>query len=461
MKYPLQAFMENAVYTIPGPALYRDNPLIEALPENPDDRELYSALIEKVPYDPEDRNLPIYERIELIHTLGKVHIPVSSNAMIVRNIFSAIRMGYVGRNPFSFQMKDRLIQTQSCIRDRDPNFRCIPSSNGNANGFSIIGDSGLGKSRSFERALNFFPQILIHSEYHGREFNHMQLVWMKLECPHDGSVKGLCSAFFLEFDRLTGDNTLAKYAAGGRATTDQMIPQMALISQRHSLGLLVIDEIQNISSAKSGGAEKLLKFLIQLVNTIGIPILLVGTPEAESCLTMTLQSARRTAGQQGAVRLRPLELESDDWKSFIRGIWKYQWTKTTVPLTEEFKSVLHKISYGNLYAAMVVYKEAQKIAIIGEQCGEDGTLKIEHFYRAEQSDAFKAVLKHLGLEEKWRCEKEQSIKKTEKKRIRTPIEKMQGTNQNIRTSKRKNKTADEIETELDLDSLIVKEHEHF
>lgn len=64
----------------------------------------------------------------------------------------------------------------------------------------------------------------------------------------DASVKGLCSEFFMELDRITGDNTFAKFASGGRATTDQMIPQMAMIAQRHGLGLLVIDEIQNLKA---------------------------------------------------------------------------------------------------------------------------------------------------------------------------------------------------------------------
>ncbi len=52
-------------------------------------------------------------------------------------------------------------------------------------------------------------------------------------------------------------------------TTDRMIPQIAILANRHSLGALVIDEIQNISAAKSGGIQKMLNFIVHLVNTIG------------------------------------------------------------------------------------------------------------------------------------------------------------------------------------------------
>lgn len=37
----------------------------------------------------------------------------------------------------------------------------------------------------------------------------MQMVWIRLECPQDASVKGLRSAFFMEFDRITSDNAFA------------------------------------------------------------------------------------------------------------------------------------------------------------------------------------------------------------------------------------------------------------
>ncbi len=53
-----------------------------------------------------------------------------------------------------------------------------------------------------------------------------------------------------------------------------MIPQMALIAKRHSLGALIIDEIQNISAAKSGGVQKMLNFIMNLINTIGVPVIL-------------------------------------------------------------------------------------------------------------------------------------------------------------------------------------------
>ncbi len=49
--------------------------------------------------------------------------------------------------------------------------------------------------------------------------------------------------------------------------------------------MLIIDEIQSLSLAKSGGgAEKMLNFFMTLINTIGVPVVLIGTNKAMSVL---------------------------------------------------------------------------------------------------------------------------------------------------------------------------------
>ena len=37
----------------------------------------------------------------------------------------------------------------------------------------------------------------------------------------------------------------------------------------------MIDEIQHLSMAKSGGSEKMLNFFVNLVNNVGVPVILV------------------------------------------------------------------------------------------------------------------------------------------------------------------------------------------
>ena len=203
----------------------------------------------------------------------------------------------------------------------------------------------------------------------------------------------------MEFDRITGENTFHKFAAGGRATTDQMIPQMAMLAQRHGLGLLVIDEIQNLSAAKSGGAQRMLNFIVQLANKIGLPVLLVGTPPAIGLLSADLMTIRRSTGQQGMTCLSPLERDTFDWKALVKGIWKYQWTAEKTPLSQELQDELHALSHGNIDAAIKLFMETQRLAIRNGRMGNAEIMTPELLRQAAAGDGFRLVLQRLALEE--------------------------------------------------------------
>lgn len=404
-KYPLNSFIVEAIYTAHERAIYAGNPWIEALPNIPDDQEMFQNLEEKIPYDETERELPDYIRKDAVNSLTQLLIPLSQNGEIARKVYSAIREGYLNRNPLSQRMKAVSAQLQQCVITRDSSFRNLSNSNANANGFCIVGDSGLGKTTAVNKALNIFPQVIIHQQYCGEPFNSGQLVWLRLECPHDCSVKGLITDFFEQFDRVMNDNTHRKYAEG-RVSLDQMIPQMALIAKRHGLGLLVIDEIQNLSRAKSGGAEKMLSLIVQLVNTVGVPVLLVGTPNAVPFLSSDLMTVRRSAGQQGMTKLHPLSQESSDWERLLKKLWKYQWTHARTTLTDELSSILHEYSAGNIDAAIKIYMQAQRIAISGERRGGSGAIDAEVLHAAARSDELSDVLARLHLEQKWALEKQ-------------------------------------------------------
>lgn len=98
-----------------------------------------------------------------------------------------------------------------------------------ATGMSIIGISGGGKTTATEAALNLTPQVILHSSFRGETFTSTQVVWLKLQCPFDGSVRGLCIAFFDAMDKFLGTNHLQNYVSG-RRTVDELLPHMARVS---------------------------------------------------------------------------------------------------------------------------------------------------------------------------------------------------------------------------------------
>lgn len=119
---------------------------------------------------------------------------------------------------------------------------------------------------------------------------------------------------------------------------------MAHLASRHGIGLLIIDEVQHLSLSKSGGSDKMLNFFVTLVNTIGIPVLMVGTNKAISILQSEFRQARRGSGQGDMVWSQMPKDES--WDLFVEGMWEYQWTTNFTELTSEFSYLLYEESQG-------------------------------------------------------------------------------------------------------------------
>lgn len=128
------------------------------------------------------------------------------------------------------------------------------------------------------------------------------------------------------------------------------------------LGILVIDEMQNLNLAKAGGADRLLGFLHNLVNNLGIPLIFCANPPFDELLSKSFKSARR-AESSGYFNVE-LMRNDDEWDLFIDELWCLQWTNVQTPLTPSLSNRLHLLSAGNMDLAVRIYYAAQK-AIIG------------------------------------------------------------------------------------------------
>lgn len=225
-----------------------------------------------------------------------------------------------------------------------------------AAGFAILGVSGQGKTTAIESSLLLYPQVIHHSFYNDEPFIRKQLVWLKLNCPFDGSLKGLCLNFLQAVDAHIGTNYFKKFVSS-RPSVDVLIPIMAHIATLHGIGVLVIDEIQNLSFMKSGGAEKMLNYFTQLINTIGVPIVLIGTFKAMKLLSGSFSQARRSTGQGDLIMDRLTE--GDEWDYFIENLWRYQWTVKNTALTKSLKKKMYHLSQGIVDIAVKLYMLAQ------------------------------------------------------------------------------------------------------
>lgn len=344
---------------------YRGNPFIEALPRIYSEDEVLDLINEYPDYDESERLLPLEVRLQCIDKIYQCFQGLSFHLDIEYKIARIIREGYLHRNPIKPEFTKYLNLGYEAILSKDIDIYNINKIRRNtAYGFSIIGTSGMGKSSTVNKILSLYPQVIEHTKYDDIELNSHQITWLKLDCPFDGSIKGLCSNFFFEIDNLLGTKYYERYA-GHRSSTNQMMPVIAQIAQKHGLGVLVIDEIQHLSVAKSGGIEKMLNFFVTLINMIGIPVILIGTPKAKIFLEKEFRQARRSSGQ-GSVDIKRLE-KGEDWEMLLETIFNYQWTNKKFELTQELSDILYDKSLGIIDVAIKLYTAAQSKAIRNEE----------------------------------------------------------------------------------------------
>lgn len=356
-----QGYIEQACYREQRVPSYQGNPLIEALSPLGEKEDVFKRMRISPVYEEQHRHYTLEERLLLLGHGRRFFEPLMMNFDLARRLNSMLRDGYVGRNPLCLgsyrEAREKLDQTI-----QNPLGRDLPLAFNL--GLTMIGPSGTGKSRALERASTLYPQVIQHHWYRDRRFSWTQLVWFKLDCPPDGSIIGLCTNFFLQIDRVLGTNYFQNYGIRNKPSQNAMVAYMNTVAFNHSLGVLIIDEIQNLRRKRD---TEMLDFFVQLDNEIGIPIVLVGTPSAEDILSGDLRRARRASGQGG---MRWDRMQNDvEWKYFLKSLLRYQYVQKHIELSDELIQTLYYESQGITDLAIKLYFLAQRYAIVTkEEC---------------------------------------------------------------------------------------------
>jgi len=349
----------QAIYSEQVLSEFKGNPLIEALPPIWDSSEVVDMLSHSDGHHDGERQLDARYRMHCVLRLFRYFQPLEQHLDIDERFSLCIRQGYLHRNPLLPDYARGLVEGHNAIKSGE--YVLPVAYNPTGSGFTIIGLSGVGKTSAITRILSLYPQVIVHSRYKETPLVLKQVVWLKIDCPHDGLVKGLCMEFFEAVDRAAGTNYFELYVKRG-STINILMKRMEQIARLHCVGVLVIDEIQHLTLAKSGGSEKMLNFLVTLVNKIGIPVVLIGTTRAMSVLQSEFRQARRSSGHQGDLLWDRMKNDTS-WDIFVSTMWKNQWTKHTIPISDEFKASLYNESQGIVDIAVKLYAMAQIRAI--------------------------------------------------------------------------------------------------
>jgi hypothetical protein len=389
---------------------FRDNPLSEALPPTLTPREITEYLLQLPPYSDKDREMSQVARLQMTETAREFFVPNGKHLTVYYAITNMIRRGYVRRNPVLWgywkQVHENIESFLKAIKKK-------PFPNSRARGLALVGSGGTGKSTTVEKILQSLPQVITHTSYRDQDFIMKQLVWLKLDCPRNGSLRELCVNFFRAVDEILGTQFENRYVGNTHRTLEALIAGIARVAANQCLGIIVIDEIQDLSEARSGGDVTMVNFFVHLENAIGVPFVLIGTQDAIPILCAQFRQARRVSEQGYIVwdRMSEVEaradefdddMEEDDleasagipdgppagqtgvngqnkpaspdrvWKNFIETLWKYQYVKHERELKgnileDKCAHALYAVSKGIPAVVQTVFVLTQQLAILNEE----------------------------------------------------------------------------------------------
>lgn len=341
---------------------YRGNPLIEALPPVVrDDVEVMNAMSMEPIFAMDERTLAPAIRRELISRLNGLFIPLPPHFQLLERLSTNLRRSYTWRNPMLPQTQSYLHQKGACL---SPETLSARSAAGSV--LFIKGISGIGKSTGTEACLRALgPCVIKHRAYQGKPLVETQIVWLKVSCPEDRSLKSLCVAILAAAEGALGGK--ARYTSelidDPRMTAGTAIRAVMQCLANHHVGILVIDEVQNLFSTTGSAAVELLNFLLRLRDESGIGFVICGTYASLQLLQSTFRIGRRIAAGGVTEFVRPDSGDDPEWVSFCEILWQYQWVTQPEAFTPKIAIQLFELTQGIRGLAVPLVIRAQEDAI--------------------------------------------------------------------------------------------------
>lgn len=298
---------------------YRGNRFIEALPDYISYKT--SSIVELLAQSPQliHPQASRRQRAAWLNTLNhSFFVPLTRHVLLHETIDMMIREGYARRMPSGRESPQYYQQAYERLQKGQilPSISFDGENKADPMSATLVGCSGVGKSYGLSRVLDLYPQVISH-EGNVRQIRTDQIVYLLVQCPHEGSVKSLCANIIAEIDKATGEN-YSEELTSKRPTLQMLKLRLVHLMAVHQVGLLVIDEIQNLVTNKKSRTE-LFNFIVDLSNSLSVPILYVGTPKVFGFMQEDFRIARRF-GSAGLMQWDRLKYASPEWNSFIEAL---------------------------------------------------------------------------------------------------------------------------------------------
>lgn len=306
--------------------------------------ELDEALRIMPEYSEAIRKAAEAERLIALQDLYSVYIPTEMSREIYSKLYLALLRSMHKKQ--SLNAVRQFSENQKSMKGKE-----FSSIIGGSDSFTIIGDSGIGKSATVSRIIDMISgnQVIDLP-------NYMRIIpCVQIQTPADCSVKGLLYEILRKVDEILGTRYHYNALRAG-STTDMLIGSVSTVALNH-IGLLVVDEIQNVVNNRNGTV--VIGMLTQLINNAGISICMVGTPKSALFFGQEMMLARRSLG----LTYGPFSCDAH-FADFCNELFHFQYVQKPARMNDALIHWLYGHSRGNASIVVSLIHDAQEIAIM-------------------------------------------------------------------------------------------------
>ena len=347
---------------------YADNILIDACGDVPSE-EILAQELSNFPQVPTGLSgIPSHIRLHQMGVLHDLHVPTREGIRIATTIDFLIRQSYALRDPKAPYVWRHLYDQSSSLNTR-------PLMG------AVFGVSGCGKTKAIERTLSRYKQVFVHENFPGLVGPFSQLLWLKIDVPGSGKAKDLAEQLMLAFDQALRQPYFSSQFQSSSRSGTSMLHAWLKKAQSQFLGVLVLDEVQNLFKLATAAQRKkhssledrpslrvvedsTLRFILTLANTSGIAIFIAGSPDGLDAFSTRFSTTQRISAT-GFHLMKPIKSTEDPYyrKFFIPILHRYQWLDIKLPLDDELLSQLFHLSAGIPRIISTIWFVAQRYAL--------------------------------------------------------------------------------------------------
>ena len=323
-------------------------PFIEALPHPKDALQCMQSYAYTVPFDCRKiAECSILEKMQQISMLQQLRFALPFTPELEYEMYRALCDSYAARH--QFYDPNAPLSIYAFNKEELTYGKVIANqSSASVRGFSLIGNSGSGKSSAIDMLVSHYPQVIKHPRSSAKI---TQIVYLVVNCPPNSNFNQLYISIAAEFDKALGLTN--SHYEDQVARTSGLNKKYAIIKrlvETFAVGIIIFDEIQQLDF--QGIKENTFESLLTLSNETKVAIAAVGTEDALQKMFPNERTARRVGS---FIHASSYCNDIGFFKYLAQNLSRYYWFDTPLTVTDDIINTLFKYSNGIIAHLITIY----------------------------------------------------------------------------------------------------------